>query len=301
MRRFLPYFQLCRMPAVFSAIADICCGYALTHRQPPTLEPYPVFALLVLASCGLYLAGMILNDVFDRDIDAKERPRRPIPSGRVSLAAAIRLAVILLVIGNVAALCAGITSGCIAMILTATILAYDGGLKNTVLGPVVMGSCRFFNILLGASAVGGLAEVFTAPQLAIAAGMGIYITGVTIFSRQEAATSSRLMLVFGMGVINLGLAILMGFMLNFPTPLRNKYLAVVGFIAIISMIDGRILGSLVQPSPGRVQATVKTLLMSLMSLNAMIIFHATGSPELAIGVVAMLLPAMYLGRWMSIT
>jgi hypothetical protein len=301
MRRLLPYFQLCRMPAVFSAIADICCGYALTHRQPPTLEPYPVFGLLVLASCGLYLAGMILNDVFDRHIDALERPRRPIPSGRVSLVAAVRLAVILLLVGNLAAVCASFTSGCLALILTTAILAYDGGLKNTLLGPVVMGSCRFLNILLGASAVGGLTDVFTAPQLAIAAGMGIYITGVTIFSRQEAAHSSRIMLAFGMGVINLGLAILMGFMLNFPTPLRSKYLAVVGFIAIISMIDGRILGSLLQPSPARVQATVKTLLMSLMSLNAIIIFHATGSPELAIGVIAMLLPAMYLGRWMSIT
>lgn len=301
MRRFLPYFQLCRMPAVFSAIADICCGYALTHLDPPTLEPYPVFALLVLASCGLYLAGMVLNDVFDRHIDAQERPRRPIPSGRVSVSSAVRLAVILLIVGNVAAVCASFTSGCIALILTGAILAYDGGLKNTILGPLVMGSCRFFNILLGASAVGGFAEVFTVPQVTIAAGMGIYITGVTIFSRQEAATSSRMMLALGMGVINLGLAFLVGFMLNFPTPLRSKELAVVGLAAIISIIDGRILGSVLQPSPGRVQATVKTLLMSLMSLNAIIIFHATGSPELAVGVIAMLLPAMYLGRFMSIT
>ena len=301
MRRFLPYFQLCRIPAVFSAIADICCGYALTHRSPPTLEPFPVFALLVLASCGLYLAGMILNDIFDRHVDAQERPRRPIPSGRVSLESAVRLAVILLIIGNVAAVFASFTSGCVALLLTAAILGYDGGLKNTVLGPLVMGGCRFLNILLGASTVGGLAEVFAAPQLAIAAGMGIYIAGVTIFSRQEAATSSRLMLALGMGVINLGLAILMGFMLNFPTPLRTKDLALIGFCVIVSMIDGRILGSILQPSAGRVQATVKTLLMSLVSLNAIIIFHATGSPELAIGVVVMLMPAMYLGRWMSIT
>jgi 4-hydroxybenzoate polyprenyltransferase len=189
MRRFLPYFQLCRLPAVFSAIADICCGFALTHRQSPILEPYWIFGLLVLASCGLYLAGMVLNDVFDRDIDAQERPTRPIPSGRVPLASAIRLAVALLLIGNVAALCAGITSGFVAILLTGCILGYDGGLKNTLIGPVVMGSCRFLNILLGASAVGGLSEVFAAPQLPVALGMGIYIVGVTIFSRQEAETS----------------------------------------------------------------------------------------------------------------
>lgn len=299
MRRYLPYFQLCRIPAVFSAIADICCGFALTHRLPPTMEPYPIFALLVLASCGLYLAGMVLNDVFDRDIDAQERPQRPIPSGRVPLPNAIRLAVVLLIVGNAAALLAGMTSGVIAIILTCCILGYDGGLKNTVIGPLVMGSCRFFNILLGASAVGGLPEVFAVPQLPVAAGMGIYIAGVTIFSRQEAQTSSRWKLALGVGVVNLGLAILMGFMLNFPSPLGHT--ATVAIAAVIAVIDGRVLGSLLIPSPARVQATVKTLLMSLVTLNAIIIFHATGTPALAIAVMALLLPAMYLGRWMTIT
>ena len=28
---------------------------------------------------------MVLNDVFDAEVDARERPERPIPSGRVSL------------------------------------------------------------------------------------------------------------------------------------------------------------------------------------------------------------------------
>lgn len=299
MRRFLPYFQLCRLPAVFSAIADICCGFALTHPQPPNLEPYGVFGLLVVASCGLYLAGMVLNDIFDRKVDGQERPQRPIPSGRVSLANAIRLAVLLLLIGNIAAVCAGVTSSIIALLLTACILGYDGGLKNTPIGPVVMGGCRFLNILLGASAVGSLPEVFSTPQLPVAAGMGIYIVGVTIFSRQEAATSSRWKLAFGMGVINLGLAILMGFTLNFPSSLGH--MATVALAAVIAVIDVRIFSSLATPSPGTVQATVKTLLMSLVTLNAIIIFHATAAPALAIGVMALLFPAMYLGRWMTIT
>lgn len=299
MRRFLPYFQLCRLPAVFSAIADICCGFALTHRASPPLQPYGVFALLVTASCGLYLAGMVLNDIFDRDIDARERPQRPIPSGRVPLAMAIRLAVVLLLIGNVAAIAAGMTSCIVAILLTICILAYDGGLKNAPIGPVVMGSCRFLNILLGASAVGGLADVFSVPQLPIAAGMGIYIVGVTIFSRQEAETSSRWMLSIGIGVINLGLAILLGFLLNVPSPLGQT--AVLALAVVIAMIDFRLFGCLGTPTPRRVQATVRTLLMSLVTLNAIIIFHATGTPVLAAGVMVLLLPAMYLGRWMTIT
>ena len=39
--------------------------------------------LLALAFSLLYTGGMYLNDAFDRDIDARERPERPIPSGRV--------------------------------------------------------------------------------------------------------------------------------------------------------------------------------------------------------------------------
>ena len=35
---------------------------------------------------------MVLNDVFDAEVDAREQPDRPIPSGRVSRRAAALLA-----------------------------------------------------------------------------------------------------------------------------------------------------------------------------------------------------------------
>ena len=33
---------------------------------------------------AIYAAGIVLNDVFDYEIDRVERPGRPLPSGRVS-------------------------------------------------------------------------------------------------------------------------------------------------------------------------------------------------------------------------
>ena len=39
--------------------------------------------LLAAALSLFYIAGMYLNDAFDADIDAVERPERPIPAGRV--------------------------------------------------------------------------------------------------------------------------------------------------------------------------------------------------------------------------
>ena len=82
MKRLLAYLQLCRFAAVFTALADICMGWLLTQ---PDFTPERDFALLLISSAGLYLAGMVFNDVFDRRIDARERPNRPIPSGRVPL------------------------------------------------------------------------------------------------------------------------------------------------------------------------------------------------------------------------
>src|SRR6516164_10670632 len=96
MQKLLAWLQLCRFAAVFTAMADICLGYLLTHES---FEPARDFGLLLAASSCLYLAGMVFNDVFDREIDARERPKRPIPSGRVSVRAAAILGGILVVSG----------------------------------------------------------------------------------------------------------------------------------------------------------------------------------------------------------
>src|ERR1700733_16333044 len=40
--------------------------------------------LMLVAMSLFYVGGMYLNDYFDRTIDARERPERPIPSGEIS-------------------------------------------------------------------------------------------------------------------------------------------------------------------------------------------------------------------------
>jgi 4-hydroxybenzoate polyprenyltransferase len=79
--RLFAWLQLMRLANVFTAVADVAMGYLVTHRN---LEPPAHFALLVVVSCLLYLSGMVLNDVFDADVDAREQPTRPIPSGRIT-------------------------------------------------------------------------------------------------------------------------------------------------------------------------------------------------------------------------
>src|SRR5262245_63491269 len=48
-----------------------------------------------------YSGGMALNDAFDAEIDARERPERPIPSGRVSRGTVLALGFGMLVVAQI--------------------------------------------------------------------------------------------------------------------------------------------------------------------------------------------------------
>src|SRR5437867_3441682 len=96
---FRAYAQLLRIPNVFTAMADIFLGWlAVWHWN---YQPPPVITLFLLlgATFCLYCGGMVLNDFFDMAEDRRERPFRPIPSGRVSWRTAGVLGIFLLLAG----------------------------------------------------------------------------------------------------------------------------------------------------------------------------------------------------------
>lgn len=217
----LAYLQLLRLPTVFTAMADIVLGFVLTHQfiygplkvfendfvnQEFGWNEPGKFVGLLASSCCLYLAGMVFNDVFDVKQDAAERPGRPIPSGRVSLRAATILGATLMIAGVAAAATVGQVSLQVSLLLVAAILAYDSFLKRTPLGPVAMGSCRFLNILLGGST--WLPGLLSQTLLVAALGLGLYITGVTVFARTEARISNRWQLGLAQMIMNVGFAVL---------------------------------------------------------------------------------------------
>ena len=218
----LAYLQLVRLPTVFTAMADVLLGYSLTHVfivGPKGWDDPQRFFGLLASSCCLYLSGMVFNDVFDRKQDAAERPGRPIPSGRVSLTSAVVLGAVLMIAGLESAALVGKIRLHVAGLLALAVLLYDGVLKQTLLGPLAMGSCRFLNVLLGASAhqpqwvPPGL---LVRPQLLAAIGLGVYIVGVTLFARTEARTSSRWQLGLGQLLFNLGIVILGALIVSWP-------------------------------------------------------------------------------------
>jgi hypothetical protein len=138
--------ELVRAPAALSVPGDIIAGAAAARAISPRT------AGLSAASVCLYWAGMAANDWADRDIDAKERPARPVPSGRVSPSAALGIAAGLSAAGlGLAGMAGGRRALAVAVPLTAMVWSYDLKLKHTAAGPAAMAACRALDVMLGAT------------------------------------------------------------------------------------------------------------------------------------------------------
>lgn len=145
----------------------------LTHVQ--TWRPYTLWyvGLLGLAGAGLagerrpiwlavawatptigWLGGHYLSDYFDRELDAISKPHRPIPSGRLSPAAALGCgATAMLAVGVLAAI-SGWQTGLVAGCAVAGVLAYGLWLKAAGLaGNLVRGLLGALSLLYGAAVV----------------------------------------------------------------------------------------------------------------------------------------------------
>ncbi|GAA0399179.1 SCO3242 family prenyltransferase [Micromonospora gifhornensis] len=146
MTRVADLVELVRAPAALSVPGDVVAGAAAAGALGPRTPA------LATASVLLYWAGMAANDWADRELDAVERPERPIPSGRISPGAAVGLAAGLTAAGvGLAAAAGGRRAAAVAVPLAATIWGYDLLAKNTAAGPAVMAACRGLDVLLGAA------------------------------------------------------------------------------------------------------------------------------------------------------
>jgi 4-hydroxybenzoate polyprenyltransferase len=147
--------------------------------------------LLALAFSLLYTGGMYLNDAFDREIDVRERPERPIPSGRVRAGSVFAIVFGLLAAG-VLAVAATPGSGQAAMwaalLLAAVITGYDAWHKANPLSPVVMGLCRVLVYVTAALAVAGRVGPAVAGG---AAALLCYLIGLTYVAKQENLSEVR--------------------------------------------------------------------------------------------------------------
>ena len=315
-----PYLQLIRIPNLFTAIADVTVGFLFVHTA---LDPLAVFLPLLAASCLLYMAGMVLNDFYDYDVDLRDRPHRPLPSGRIQRKWAGWLGYWMLGSGVACGWIAGYVytgeaglawrSGAVATTLAACVVLYDRLLKWTPLGPIAMGACRMLNLLLGMSTAAvvtwsagwrSLLLGYEPAQLLAAGGIGVYIAGVTWYARTEASVSSRLHLAGATSTILAGIGIVAMFPRSLPIGLDkwNAYADRVPWLMLMLalLIGWRCLRGVWRPEPQFVQAAIKVCLMSLIVLDAAICLAVRG-PIFATGVILLLIPTVTLGKWVYTT
>jgi len=150
----------------------------------------PRFVLLLVALSLAYIAGMYLNDAFDAEFDRRERPERPIPSGRVSRGTVIAASLVMLGLSIALLGWAGfaIVDGTgpwpllAGTALAAAIVFYDVHHKANRLSPVLMGFCR---ALVYVTAGAAFAADLPLSVIIAACLLWSYIIGLTYLAKQE--------------------------------------------------------------------------------------------------------------------
>lgn len=306
--------QLVRLPNVFTAVSNILAAYFLTHAD---LGDWPTLVLLVASSSCLYLAGMVLNDVYDAAVDAVERPGRPIPSGRVSVEAASQFGWGLLAAGVLFAAASSVRLQLAAPVVVASLLAvcvwlYDGLLKRTPLAPIFMGLCRTLNVLLGLSPMATDLFGWSPMFLILAGGVGVYVVGITWFARGEALEgASRLRLAAALGVMLAGTALIGSFpgwrdasLVAAAEPLRAVQMG--GAWVLLWVLFGfftfrRAIVAVAAPEPEAIQAAVKQAIFSIVIYDAAICSAARDPRVYGLAILCLLIPMNVLGRWVYST
>lgn len=142
-RAWLEIMRISNAPTVVSnAIAGGVLGY-FAKGDAAGQDLLGARWIVILAPLGCYIGGMVLNDAFDARIDARERPERPIPSGRISRSSAFIVGALLLLGGVAFAAATGsMLATLAAAVLAITVLAYDAVHSYTAASTVLLAVCR---------------------------------------------------------------------------------------------------------------------------------------------------------------
>lgn len=293
------YASLVRVPNLFTAPPDILLGAALVAsigHEGILLAP---LVWLAIASTVLYAGGTVLNDTFDAPVDAKERPERPIPSGRIDRVTAFVLGGSLLAAGVVVAfLAVGLQSGAVAIAIAVGIVLYDGGLKGGALGFLVMGTIRGLNVILGttvASPPTSLPPSVVAVPIAITA----YIAAVTYMAAHETGSGNRTAVAVAVVGVVATTATLLGRLLV-VRPVFVEIVLTLGLGAGFLWWVGRPLrAAYTDPVPKKIGPAVGACVLGLVILDAA--FAAVAGVGWALGTLVFLAPAWGLSEVFDVT
>jgi 4-hydroxybenzoate polyprenyltransferase len=273
---------------------------------------------LVSASCMLYCAGMLWNDLADVERDRVLHPRRPLPSGRIGLGSAFLVGVLLSVGALVCAALVDAHAFYAAGVVLSLIFLYNLATKDIpYLGSLTMAAVRFTHaifalLLLGTDylklAVLGQSAPGHGSILAYPIILGCYILGVTLVSELESRKGRRVELVLG-GALMFGAILGAGMLLAHARWISHlsqsdSTLRVVGsglaavlgavlFLWVLRMVAKPWLAALRSGRSEQVGPVVGAALGGMLFLDALV---ATSAHPVGGLLILALLPVFMLGR-----
>lgn len=291
--RLREYLLLVRLPNVFTALSNVLAGY-FSLTAPAGAGLFDV-SMLMGSSALLYVSGIVFNDYFDIETDRRERPSRPLPSGRVSKQNALMLALSTIVAANVTAFLVSPASLAISAALSAVILAYDYRAKHGRLGPAAMGGARFLNVLLGASPALLVLSGLPSYTLFAAGTMFAYTYAITLLSRKEAGEHGDVRKSFMQSF-----SIIAGIIAS--TVVFAAYLGSAEMFVSIAVFSAAILLTLkmAYSNAEKIQNAVRNLVLSIILLDSVFITAFAGLPY-GLATLAIIIPPIVLARRMYVT
>ncbi|MCG6941435.1 MAG: UbiA family prenyltransferase [Thiohalocapsa sp.] len=276
------WLDLLRLPVVFSAWSNILAAHLIATAGSPHWRL--LWLQLAITTC-LFAAGTTLNDCFDRDRDRRDKPERPLPSGRIAPAAAWGAGFGLLAAGVLLGATAGLAPLLVVTALAATLIAYDAGLKRGALGPPVMGLGRALNWLLGLSAAPALA-----PYLLLTLPVFLYAMSTSLLRRAESAGGRRRAVL--PATVMLGVALAAALVL-YPLGILTDPYALALTALTGALLLRRLLRLMDDPTPARVRASTEFMLLCMVPLDALLL-GGDGQRLAALALLLLLLPGWFL-------
>ncbi|HOX23680.1 MAG TPA: UbiA family prenyltransferase, partial [Elusimicrobiales bacterium] len=123
------WLELLRPPNLFTVPGDPLAGFFLATAGGGA-PAYALAALTAVVALLLYMSGLMGNDVADYSEDLRDRPARPLPSGRVSLRAVRAAACALALAALLLAAVAGRPVFATALLLLLAVTLYNGKFKR---------------------------------------------------------------------------------------------------------------------------------------------------------------------------
>lgn len=241
--------------------------------------------IVVVAMSLFYEGGMFLNDYFDREIDARERPERPIPSFEIAPRTVAAIGFALLAAGLALLAIVGLEALGLGLLLAALIVAYDLRHKGNVFAPILMGGCRA--LVYAIAAVVAVRTVSAMVALAAAALLA-YVAGLSYAAWQERFDSPANLWPLALLAVPL--------MVLVPS-LQAGALAVLTYLALVAAIAYAVYLLKTRP-PGGVPRAVGLLIAGISLIDAAFM-AGVGATAAALLAVAGFLATLTLQRFIS--